>query len=243
MIRFIGSFAFLSGVLLVPLPGRGDDDLSAFLQKMVDAKGGPKLAKVEAYRLELRSTLLSGDNKIRVSGSSAVRGFDCSRLEIRTDKIRHINVFNKGHGWVREDGKTRDMTREEIAEARESAYMGWVAMTLPITEPGITFKRLPAIKEESGTLLGVRISKKGMPDLELWVDANTYLPVRQKFQFQRPDGKVVTMEMRMGEHKKYNDIVITTKSTTYRNGEKWLETEVVEAQFYTDGNKLDFSKP
>ena len=47
----------------------------------------------------------------------------------------------------------------------------------------------------------------------------------------------------MSEHKKYNGIVIATKFTTYRNGVKWLETEVVEAQFYSDGKKLDFSKP
>jgi hypothetical protein len=243
MIRFLGPFAFLSGFLLIPLPGRGDDDLSAFLQKMVDARGGPKLAKVEAYRLELRSTLLAGDNKVRVSGFTAVRGFDCSRIEVKTDKSHDISVFNKDRGWVREDGTTRDMTREEIAEARESAYMDWVVMTLPITEPGVTFKRLPAVKEATQTLLGVKISKKAMPDLELWVDAETYLPVRQRFHFQRPDGKLVTMESRMDEHKKHNGIVIATKSTTYRNGEKWLETEVVEAQFYTDGKKLDFSKP
>jgi hypothetical protein len=240
MARFIAAFAFL---VYFPLPSRGNDDASALLQKIIEAKGGPKLAKVEGYRLVLRSILLSGDNKVRVSGSSAVRGFDCSRLEIKTDKNHDILVFNKTTGWVKEDGKVRVMTQEEITEARESAYMDWVGMTLPIREQGITIKSLPAIKEETQTLLGVKISKKGMPDLELWVEAKTYLPVRQRYQFQPPDDKVVTMESRMSEYKKFNGVVIGTKSTVYRNGQKWLETEVIDAQLYTDGKQLDFEKP
>src|SRR5262249_12104106 len=105
------------------------------------------------------------------------------------------------------------------------------------------FARLPAVTEGTRTLPGGKISMKAMPDLGFWVDPKTYLPVGQRFQLKRPDGEVVTMESHITAFEQYDGIVIDTKWTTYRNGQKWLETEVVKAQFYADGKKVDFSRP
>jgi hypothetical protein len=135
------------------------------------------------------------------------------------------------------------MTEAEIAEARESTVMSWLIMTFPSSPLGVKFRKLPDVKEDNRLLLGVKISKKEMPDIELWVDSETFLPARYRYTFKRADGKVVTMETSITETKKQNDIVITAKSTTYRNGEKWIETSVENFEFFEDGKKLDFSRP
>ncbi len=243
MIYFVGRLMILSYCIVNLISTQADDETTALIKKVIEARGADKLASVQGFKIELRSFDLLGEEKTSVTGSVAVRGFDCSRIEFRTTKHHELSVFNKDRGWIRESGKTRDMTSEEISEAREGAFMSWVSMTLPTSEDGILYRLLPISKEGEQTLLGIKMSKKGIPDLEMWYDSKTFLPINQRFKFKGSDGEEVVLESRVTEHKPFNGIVIASKYTTYRNGKKYVETEVKSAEFFEDGMKLDFTKP
>lgn len=226
-----------------PLTPLGDEEARSLLKKAIEARGGAKLEKVEACRIQLRASANTNGQTTMMTGSVIARGVDYLRTEMHVGNSFSVTVLNQNRGWVREGNNTRDMTLDEVTEERKSAFRSWTNMVLATADPAVTVERLTDKKDGKQVLLGLRISKKGDADLDLWVDGQTYLPVLQRFQFSRPDGEVVTMESRITENKKIDGIVVATKSTTYRNGIRWLETEVTEVLFFTDGKSLDFSKP
>jgi len=231
-------------LLAVPASAQQQEEARKLLIKVIRAKGGEKLHKIEAYHVHLRTTDYQSGQKDITEGRFGYRGVEHARSVVGNGLNETVVIFNRDRGWVKANGQVREMTPLELEGQRENAYLAWVSVVLPIAlREDFVLSRLPDDIIQNRAVLGLRIAHKGRPFLDLWVDAVTHQVKRQRYRTLQADGKEVEYMTWIGGHKFYDGIGYYTFFTTYRDGVLLYETVVVDARFHVDGRKIEFSRP
>src|SRR5262249_16363782 len=83
----------------------------------------------------------------------------------------HVKVINGDKGWTVEKGKARPMTKEELAEVRETFYQKHLDATLlPLREKGVRLSLLGDSTVEGKPVVGLKVTRKGMPEVSMYFD-------------------------------------------------------------------------
>jgi hypothetical protein len=79
-------------------------------------------------------------------------------------------VVNGGKGWVKTEGHTRVMTREEMEEHSEGIYSLWVLSLVPLRNEGFRLSLLGEAKVAGRPTDGVQVSRQGHFDVKIYFD-------------------------------------------------------------------------
>src|SRR5437660_633980 len=127
------SVSLLCGiVVLVVSATRADDsaDARAIIDKAIKASGGEeKLAKYKAETFKEKGTYYGMGNGQPYQGTYQVQLPDQFKMEIAGV---FILVVDGDKGWMKANGNTMDLTKEQLAEHKNSNYSSWVASLLPL---------------------------------------------------------------------------------------------------------------
>ena len=241
------AFGFL---LAVTAPARADDaaDARAIIDKAVKAHGGQdKLAKFPAMTIKFKGTFHGMGQKLPMTGEVSSQGNDKVRLEAEVEaggmKFRIINVFAGDKGWNKIGEETKEFGKDELAEAKEQAYAGWVETLTPLKDKEFTLATVGEVKVEDRPAVGVKVSSKGHRDIDLYFDKETGLLVKSVKQVKDDGGQEVTEESFPGEYKEVQGTKQAMKFVIKRDGKLYIEGEASEMQL---SEKLDaslFAKP
>lgn len=242
------AFAF---VLAVTVPARADDaaDARAIVDKAVKAQGGQeKLEKLAGHSLKFKGAFHGMGQAIPMTGEVAMQGVGKQKFDITVqaggETFRIVNVIDGDKGWSKIGDVTKEMSKEEMAEAKEQAFAGWVATLVPLKDKQFTLTTTGETKVGDRAALGVKVTSKGRRDIDLYFDKETGLLVKTETRVKdEGSGQEVTEESFASEYKEVEGTKQAMKFTVKRDGKLFVDGEATE---YTLVEKLaadTFAKP
>ena len=251
MTRFRNAVVALGFVLAVSAPARADDadDARKIVEKAVKAHGGQdKLEKLPGIAVTFKGMFHGMGEGIPMSGTVSTQGPDKVRVEVEVEaggqKIAIVNVFAGDKGWNKVIDATKEMDKDEVAEAKEQAFAGWVATLAPLKDKQFKLALLGESEIEKEAALGVKVSSKGHRDVDLYFSKKTGLLVKWETTVKEEgSGKEVTQEAFLSDYKDVQGTKQAYKFVIKQSGKLFMEGEASEIQM---SDKLDaslFEKP
>jgi hypothetical protein len=174
---------------------------------------------------------------------------DRMRRDFRTGNakafIAYRRVLSGGKGWDLVNGRVTELPRGELPREKERLYADWVVRIHPLKAKGFRLAPLSEAQVNGKTAVGVRVSKTGHPDIRLYFDKQTGLPVKRERQVKGSPlgGGPVKEEVYYDDYREAKGIKYPGKVTTFFDGKKEMEFETVE---FRPAEKLDarlFARP
>lgn len=216
-------------VIAARTPVRAGDAAEAkrILDKAVEAHGGAaRLAKYSAATWKARGTFHGAMGEQEFTGEYAVQFPTRSRFDVNAGSgFRFVSVLNGTRGWVRFGEQTQEMDKGTIAEVKENLYASWVRSLTPLSDKAFTLSPLGESKVGDRLVLGVKVSRKGHRDVQLYFDKATGLlaksSTRMKDLFQ--GGKEVEAVELYSDYKEINGVKRPMKVKELKDGEVSVE--------------------
>jgi hypothetical protein len=251
MARFRYAVLTFGFVLAIAAPARADDEADArkIIEKAVKAHGGQeKLDKLPGGVIKFKGTFHGTGEGIAVSGEVASQGSDKHRVDMEIDaggmKFPIVIVVAGDKGWTKLGKDVKEFDKDELKEAQEEAYSGWVATLAPLKDKQFKLATLGEIKVEKRPAVGVKVSSKGHRDVELYFDKETGLLVKAETRVKdEMSGQEVAEESFPSEYKDVQGTKQAMKFVVKRNGKLFMEGEASEVKLYEKLDDSLFKKP
>jgi hypothetical protein len=241
----------LGVVVGVSVPVRADDaaDARAIVEKAIKAQGGlEKLSKFKAHSIKFKGDFHGMGQAIPMTGEITTQGNDKVKLDAEVEaggmKFRVINVLAGDKGWNKVGDMLMDLDKDQIAEAREQAYAGWLATLVPLLDKGIKLSTIGESEIENKPAMGVKVKSEGHRDVDLYFDKASGLLV--KFEHRVKDegsGQEVTEENFSSNYKDVEGTKQPMKFLAKRDGKLFLEGEITEYLLLEKVDENTFAKP
>lgn len=245
--RYALAYALL---LTAPLAARADDaaDARALVDKALTAHGGAdKLAKLPGVTLKLKGTFHGLGQALEFKGSIASQGADRFRLDMEfvvADRdVRVQQVLNGAKGWQKLNADVTEMDEDDLAEAKEQAYAGWVSTLVPLTDKEFKLATAGEIKVDKRPALGVKVARKGRRDVTLYFDKETALLVKMETRVKDETGEEKTEESVFSNYKDVQGTKQAFKVAVQRDAKPYLEADVTECTLAEKLGAATFAKP
>jgi hypothetical protein len=235
---------WIIGILALAGPAHaGDKAAREILDRAIKAHGGEK-AMTRAAQLRRRDTgsLVTFNGTIKFS-SEVVRSLpDRLRLSVDTGKIKVISVLNGNKGWSTDGGPAVELLPARVQELREEAYVQWAATLVPLTKTGFTLTTLPKTRVGGDSALGIKVVRKGYPELRLYFLERSGLLARIERE-AREAGLKVDKEYLYSGYKVFDGVKLPTSHTELINGKKFTEFTSSDVSFPARIDEKTFAKP
>lgn len=228
--------------------GREDAEARAIIDKAVEAHGGAdKLSRFKAV-----SAKWVGKHKVEnMFYWDAVRVVtyempDKIRFEFEVEnpkggKFAFSRVVNGKKGWQGSERGTRDLKEAEVAQVVDELYAHWLASVVPLGDKGFEFSLVGNATVDGKDAVGVRVSCKGRPDVNLFFDKKTGLVVKSERRARDPGtNEEYTAESIYRDHKAFQGVMWPTSRLDRRDGKDLEENSGrFELSDYQAHDKLD----
>jgi len=239
------------GFFLAAAPARADDaaDARALVEKAVKAQGGQeKLEKFQAHTIRFKGSFHGMGQAIPMTGEGSTQGSDRLKMEVEVDaggmKFKFVSVLAGDKGWVRMGDTTNEMDKDQLAETREQAYASWVGTLTPLKDKEFTLATTGESKINDRPALGVKVSRKGHRDIDLFFDKESGFLVKTETRVKdEGSGQEVTEENYPSEYKEVQGTKQPMKFTVKRDGKLWVEGEATDYQLAEKLDASAFAKP
>src|SRR6185369_13750427 len=114
---------------------------------------------------------------------------------------------------------------------------------LPMTEKGWKLSSLGEIKIDDKPAVGIKAARKGLPEMDLYFDKVTMLPMKAEMRLQETDSMEATYVARFGAYKKVKGRQFFTKLTVLRDDKVLLEMERSDFEAKENVDDETFGKP
>ena len=247
MIRHALAACALLGMANAWLPAQDTAETKALLDKAIKAAGGQ--AKVAALKNLIWKGKLSIDEngqQISIGMDGSFQGWDKQRLEVevnvngRTENA--LVVINGKKGWVKDRNRVNELGKELAAFSDVVFAVRGPQLLTGLRDKSITLSHLGEIKVGDQDAVGLRISRKGSPDLNIFFSKKTHLLLKADSRFTEPQGKEVEMEILFNEYKDFDGLKHFTKLTFKADG-KAVNLEVSEVRPGAQFEANTFGRP
>jgi outer membrane lipoprotein-sorting protein len=249
----------LAAVLAVAACGtaRADDqaDLRKVIDKAIKATGGEeKLAKYKAESFKMKGKFYGmGDEGIEYTGEWQVQPPDKFRVqvdgEVGGQKVNFFTqVVNGNKVWRKGfNEETQEVTdKDDLTEIKEQFNAREVESLLPLVKgKEYQLASLGDVKVNDKPAVGIRVSRKGFRDVNLFFDKDKGLLVKVEtiVKDQMTGGKEQTQEETLSDFKEVNGITHPMKLAINRDGKKYVDGEITEIEFKEKLDDAVFAKP
>jgi hypothetical protein len=238
-------------ILCCVAPARAaDDPAKAVLDRALKAVGGKAdLAKLMGVSFKTKGTFDAGGAQVEISGEMSLQGLDRLRWEVEVSAMGRNEsgslVFSGGKGWASNGGRSREVPKDEGAMFMNIMRCARLAANPALLrQPGVKLTPLGELKIGDRETVGLKVTQKGYPDIDLFFDKKTGLPY--KTEIRQKEGKQ-GMEMPhafiFDVYKDFNGVKQFTKVKFLRDDKALVE---VECSDFKPQEKLDdslFAKP
>jgi hypothetical protein len=220
--------------------GRADEaaDLKKLLGKAAEALGGEaKIGKLKGVTQKGKGTIHLAQVKATFEETSYWQTPEKYRfdilLEVNGNKVTEQFVLSGAKGWIKINDQTQEMPKHLLTSFRDVFYTIGLAMR-PMDAKGKEFKLSPLgeLKVGDEDALGIQISTKGKPDVNMYLAKKTGLPLKCEVRTQDglQENKEVLHEVFFTDYKKLGEVQTFSKLIWNRDGNKYVERELTEAK-------------
>jgi hypothetical protein len=243
-------FAPLVVLFLAVVASRAGDDAAsarAVIQRAVDAHGGiDRLAKLKSQVRTMKGELNFGGAvpaTCEVSCELPGKSRWAYVLDKGNQKAQITLVINGDKGWQAGGGGTKEMSKQQFDEVEEELYVLWITSLLALRDQGFELAALPEIKVADQPAAGVKVARKGRPDLKLYFDKKTGLLVKVERKGTEA-GTEIAREYFFSEPKEFDGLKLPTRQVVFDNGNrKVLEWSSISYKLPGKVDDSAFNKP
>jgi len=215
--------------------GRADEkEAQAVVDKAIKAAGGEeKLGKPAAFTWKSQGTITFNGEDNPITIQATAQGLDNMRSEFEGEfggnKVQGVTVLKGDKGWRKFGDDTMPLDEEGLAREKRNMYLQ-LAPALLVPLKGKGFKLDSAADETVGDKPAsvVKVTGPDGKDFTIAFDKETGLPVKTTATvvgFQNDEYK---QETTFSAYKDFGGIKRASKASSKRDGQKFIETEVVE---------------
>jgi hypothetical protein len=216
----------------------------AILDRAIQASGGEKLLAAEGSLSGKSSgSIYPNGVKLAVNNEWTVQGLDRLRwsTELNPDKQSASLVIgmNPKKTWIQGNGgKANDVPKAQATPFRQGFLaLRLVETLLPLRDRAYTLATTGELKIDGKPALGIKATRKGQPDLDLYFDRATHLPVQARLRLKDGDGSEdVEYVATFADYKKIAGRQHFTKLIVQRDGKPMLDMERRDIKV---GDKVD----
>ncbi len=220
----------------------------AIIEKAVKAHGGAaKLNKFKAAqtKAEGKLDLLGG---ITFTSDSTVQYPDkfkeVTQLEVMGKQVTVTTVYDGKKVYINANGTAVPVSDKVEEEVKEVMRIGGLMRMVFFTEKGYELASLGEIQVNDRPAVGVRVSKKGGRDINLYFDKKTGLVAKVERRGVDPmGGQEFTEERVIKEYQDKDGMKIAKKLLINRDGKKYMELDITEVKFLDKVDDSEFKQP
>lgn len=246
-------FGCLALTLLLALsPATRADDAAAraVVEKGLKAAGGvEKVEKFNAGTMKLKGTFYGMGMNIPYTGEWAMQMPNRMRFTLEMEaggqKITITRVFDGTKGWMKVLDMTMEFTPEQVAEAKHEMYSARVASLHPLLkEKEFKLSSLGESQVEKQTVVGVKVSRDGQRDVNLYFDKQSGLVIKSETVVKDEEsGKEVNQEEYYSDFKEIEGVKHPMRLVIKREGKVYVEGETTEFKVVEKHDDALFMKP
>jgi hypothetical protein len=235
MTRFLGAMLAMVLVSGASSSARGDDnDANAVLDKAIKALGGEaKLRQAEAIAWKAKGKSFRDGSESAFTNETIAQGLDHLRMEFEEENdgnlVKGLTLVNGDKGWRKYGDNARELDGDRLANHKRNMYLLVVPVTL-VPLKGKAFQIEKARDEKVGDrpAVGLKVTGPDGKDFTLYFDKESGLPVKLVSKVTGLPGQESTEEVIFGDYKDFDGIKKATKIEKKRDGETFLEQEIIE---------------
>ena len=253
MKRFALAAGALAALLVSANLGRSGDDkeLRAVIDKALTAHGG------EANLAKFKAQIIKGDGKSYATGDPIDFNWELTAqnekqfrlgldLKIMGLDLKITTVVNGNKGWEKANDDVKEMPADEVAEQNEQMHANQVIGLLPLKNKDYTLASLGDVKVGDQPVVGVRVSKKGHRDVNLFFDKAKGHLVKSEYivkDLKTSGDKELTQTMLYSDYKEFQGTQQPTRLVMERDGKKFAEMRMSEIQLLETVDNSTFDRP
>jgi hypothetical protein len=238
--------AFLLGT--APLTS-AQEDPRAVIDKAVKAYGGAeKLAKIKALQTKASGTIdLAGGIKFEQEAMIQLpdRMKDRMQMEVMGQQVAVTTVYDGTKGWLKVNDMVMDMDENLLELMKEATYMlRLTQQVFLLKDKSVELAPLGEVKVNDRPAVGIKVSKKGQKDLNLYFDKQTGLLAKTEHRTRDySSGQELDEERIILEYQDVDGLKVAKKILVNRDGKKFTEADVNEIKFVDKIDDAEFTKP
>ena len=241
--------AFLATMLLARAEADDSADVTAILDAAIAAKGGEaRLSKIVGTWVKFKRTRYNGDVKTTGYVETFSQGGERERTALLDSdyKVNEIIVFNGKQAFVKfGEQAAMELSGEQLAVFRESAYRNWVTLLVPLKAREFRLSAIDDASVHGRSAVGVLVSHDKHDPLKLYFDKETHLLVKQQYMWRNPaKGEDADSEWIYSDFQNVKGMKASFKGEVFLDGLKVGDGTVIERELYD--KPLDenlFAKP
>ena len=190
---------------------------------LVAAGGAKLLASQQSLSGTSRGTIQLGDAQHTIENSWAVQGLDKlhwkSDLTAGDQSLNIVLVLDGKRGWIQGNGgKSSELKGELLTPLRQGfAALRLVETLTPLLDRETTLTPLGELKVDDAPTVGVKVTRKGMPEMDLYFDKATHLPAKAELRMTEAGKVEATYAAFFTEYKKVAGRLVFTRLTVKRD--------------------------
>jgi hypothetical protein len=251
--RGIVCLGFVS-LLCLAAPVRAEDDKEAraAVDRAIKALGGEKvLASEGSLSGKSKGEATINGVKSTVSNEWVVQGTDrlkwVSEVTLNDKPVSITLGLDRGKGWIQgNNAKANDLPKGYLpAFGQTFAALRLIENPTFLRDKGVKLSALGEVKIDDKPAVGVKVIRKGEPDLEVYFDKKTNLPVKAVMRVKDAASGSEDVEYagRFSEYKKFADRLCFTKLKVQRDGQVVIDVERSEIKAGEKKDDETFARP
>ena len=239
----IATTVLFSATLFLNSVALAQQDVQETIKKAVEAHGGKEaLTKAQQFKRTSSGTIFFGQTQ-KFTDELIVALPTKIKLDIKLDTKENLLMCLEGDtGWSIASGFPIDLSKEKIVELKEESYFLQVTNLVSLLGPSSKLTSLGESKLMNKSVLGVKVSLAGGPEVSLYFDKETNLLTKAERKGKQ-SGVEILKGVQYSEYQTFGAVKFATKETHFLGGNKFVENNNIT---YTTLDKVDasvFKKP
>ena len=252
-------FCWVPGLVCVSVfasnPEPPDIGVKDLVEKAIAAHGyaNGANAKVRSYVVTQDANLTIGGKEVEcrltISIEPPARGHMKLQFEHEGEEVTVLSIYDgkSAKGWNSYNGKTTEMSMEELEETKHSVHASSLVSLVPLLDSTL-YQLSPAGRIEVGgsPALGVKVSRKGFREAVLFIDEKTFLVVKLLYVFKdvHAGGEPELLETFFSDFKKEDGLTTPSSFKAIHGGKPIAYGKIVEQILSEETLRVNtFAKP
>jgi hypothetical protein len=203
------------------------------VNKAIKAVGSEaKLKKLKSATMTMKGNVSENGKELTVTMEISVQDLDKYRVDAMASGMGMMEsgllIFNGDKGWLKVQNKIEKAPEEMLSVVKADFHALRLAqMLVPLKDKAYKLSSLGEVKVSGKPAVGLKVTRKGYADVDIYFDRKTHLPVKCKVLVAERKGQAeVPHEYLFSEVKKISGLKHFTKIVVNRDGKKLMELEL-----------------
>ena len=212
-----------------------ENEAKAIVDQAIHATGGEaKLSKAKAITWKTKGTLRFGDNENKYTAHATLAGLDKFRQEFEGEfggnQVKGVVVLNGNRAWRKFGDMSMTLDADAVANEKRSAYLQAIGAVTLLPLKSADFQIAAASEEKVGDAdaVGIKVMAADGKDFKIFFDKTSKLPVKVVANVRGFGGDEFSQETVYSDFKDFDGIKKATKIQAKRNGQVFLDAELIE---------------